>query len=95
MTQVNQDVLYGSVRYVVERKELYVDDKLVPLGEVQENLCDLFLTNIGNVLDKSILMECLTHPSDTALRVALNKLKQLTSLPIKNVRGIGYILEKS
>lgn len=53
------------------------------------------MTNIGKVLDKSILMDCLTHPSDTALRVALNKLKQVTNMPLKNVRGIGYILEKS
>ena len=95
LTQISKDILYKNVRYVPEKKELYIDDKLIPLGEVQECLCDIFMQNIGNVLDKSILMDCLVHPSDTALRVALNKFKHSTNLPIKNVRGVGYILEKS
>ena len=91
----SKDVILNNLRYVVEKRELHLDEKIVPLGEVQECLCDIFMTNIGNVLDKSILMDCLLHPSDTALRVALNKLKQVTDMPIKNIRGIGYILEKS
>ncbi len=95
LTRVSKDILYKNLRYVPAKKELYIDDKLIPLGEVQECLCDIFMQNIGNVLDKSILMDCLVNPSDTALRVALNKLKHSTNLPIKNVRGVGYILEKS
>ena len=94
-TQVNSDIIYKNIRYVSNKKELYIDEKLTSLGEVQECLCDIFMNNIGNVLDKSILMDCLVHPSDTALRVALNKFKQITALPIKNVRGVGYVLEKS
>ena len=53
------------------------------------------MRNIGSVLDKTILMDCLQSPSDTALRVAINKFKQITNLKIKNIRGVGYILEKS
>jgi DNA-binding response OmpR family regulator len=95
LSRTSQDIFYKNLRYSPSKKELFADDKVVPLGEVQECLCDIFLKNIGNVLDKSILMDCLVHPSDSALRVALNKLKQTTKLPIKNVRGVGYILEKS
>jgi len=95
LAQKSKDVMLNNLRYVVQKRELYLDEKIVPLGEVQECLCDIFMTNIGNVLDKSILMDCLNHPSDTALRVALTKLKQVTNLPIKNIRGIGYVLEKS
>lgn len=40
-------------------------------------------------------MDCLVNPSDSALRVALNKFKHITDLDIKNIRGIGYMLEKS
>ena len=94
-SQQSSDILFENVRYVPSKKELYVDGKIISLGEVQECLCDIFMNNIGNVLDKTILMDCLLHPSDTALRVALNKLKNITKLPIKNVRGVGYILEKS
>jgi DNA-binding response OmpR family regulator len=95
LSYANRNIKYNNVKYVPQKKELYIDDKLIPLGEVQECLCDIFMGNIGNVLDKSILMDCLVHPSDSALRVALNKLKQTTNLPIKNIRGVGYILEKS
>jgi len=95
LASMSKDISYGNLQYFPEKKELYIDGKLVPLGEVQECLCDIFMHNIGNVLDKSILMDCLVNPSDTALRVALNKFKKITSLPIKNVRGIGYTLEKS
>ena len=84
----------GSLRYFPDSKELYRENKIVPLGEVQECLCDIFMHNIGNVLDKGVLMECLHHPSDAALRVAINKFKQLTGLEIKNIRGVGYLLEE-
>ncbi|SFV66529.1 two-component response regulator [hydrothermal vent metagenome] len=95
LSQANKSIEYKNLRYNPDKKELFLDGNIVALGEVQECLCNIFFTNIGNVLDKSILMDCLVHPSDTALRVAINKLKQSTNLPIKNVRGVGYILEKS
>jgi len=94
LSQHTSDIFYKNLRYTPSRRELYIDDKIVPLGEVQECLCDVFLTNIGNVLDKTILMDCLVNPTDAALRVALSKFKQTTALSIKNIRGIGYILEK-
>ena len=56
-------------------------------------LFDLFIHNIDQVLDKELLLESLEKPSPTALRVALTKLKQTTGLNIKNLRGVGYILE--
>lgn len=95
LSQANKSIEYKNLRYNPDKKELFLDGNIVALGEVQECLCNIFFTNIGNVLDKSILMDCLVHPSDTALRVAINKLKQSTNLPIKNIRGVGYILEKS
>jgi len=95
LAQKNQEIKYKNISYSPSKKILYKDGKIIPLGEVQECLCDVFMHNIGSVVDKSILMDCLTHPSDTALRVALNKLKQTTGLPIKNIRGVGYTLEKS
>ena len=91
----HKEIVLNDLRYLPQTKQLYKSGKLVTLGEVQECLCDIFMSNIGNILDKLILMDCLLHPSDTALRVAINKLKQTTGLEIKNVRGVGYILEKS
>ncbi|WP_297442237.1 response regulator transcription factor [Sulfurimonas sp.] len=95
-TQRQEQVIeYKNTKYFPDKKEFYLDEKIVSLGDVQLCLCDVFMRNIGSVVDKSILMDCLQHPSDTALRVALNKLKSTTTLPIKNIRGVGYTLEKS
>ncbi len=89
-----QYIYYDELAYDPKNKKLYKDDELIVLGEVQECLCDLFFHNIGSVLDRSLLLDCLIHPSATALRVAINKLKQTTGLDIKNIRGVGYMLEK-
>lgn len=94
-TQSSKEIKFKNLKYFPLNRELYIDEKIVSLGEVQECICDAFMGNIGNVLDKTVLMDCLQHPSDTALRVAINKFKQITGLEIKNIRGIGYILEKS
>lgn len=95
LAQHSKEIVYKNLRYNPDRHELKIENKIVSLGEVQTCLLAAFLQNIGSVVEKSALMECLTHPSDTALRVALNKLKQTTKLKIKNIRGIGYLLEKS
>jgi len=86
-------IVYGDLVYHPRTKELYKNGTRLHLGEVQQCLCHIFLQNIDQVLDKSILLDCLVHPSDSALRVALNKLKQNTQLPIKNIRSVGYVLE--
>jgi len=91
----NRDIIYKDLRYSPSDRRLYKGESILPQGEVQEALCELFMTNIGNVLDKSILLDCLQHPSDSALRVALSKFKQTTGVEIKNIRGVGYMLEKS
>jgi DNA-binding response OmpR family regulator len=89
-----QRISWCHLEYDPSKKVLYKEGEILSLGEVQQCLCDFFMRNIGDVLDKTILMECLNHSSDIALRVALNKLKQTTGLKIKNIRGIGYSVEK-
>jgi len=85
---------YGPLSFDVNSKVLRKDGHILALGEVQEKLFELFITNIDQVLDKAYLMDCLERPSPTALRVALTKLKQTTGLDIQNLRGVGYILNK-
>jgi len=93
--QTSKEIEFKNLKYFPNTKELYIDGHIVSMGEVQEKLCDVFMHNIGKIVDKTILMESLVTPSDSALRVAINKFKQTTNLPIKNIRGIGYIIEKS
>lgn len=86
-------ITYNSLEYIPQSKLLKKDGHVLALGKTQEKLFDIFIKNIGQVLDKDILMECLEKQSPTGLRVAITKLKQTTGLDIKNLRGIGYILE--
>ncbi len=84
----------GQYTYDLSKKILYKDNEVVSMGEVQREVLHLFITNRGRVLDKNQLLECLSQPSDAALRVAINKLKHATEFKFKNVRGVGYILEE-
>jgi len=83
----------GKLAYDYATNELMMDGHHISLGEVQQKLFLLFVNNPLTVIDKSDLLDCLETPSATALRVAINKLKQTTGLPIENVRGVGYVLE--
>jgi DNA-binding response OmpR family regulator len=86
-------IRYGDLEFDPQTKLLRKEGRALALGEVQEKLFELFIHNIGQVIDKDVLMESLEKPSPTALRVALTKLKQTTGLDIQNLRGVGYILE--
>ena len=93
LSSTNSNFIYKNLEYDSTTNTLRKDGSVLALGEVQEQLFKLFINNVDKVLDKAILMECLEKPSPSALRVAITKLKQTTGLDIKNLRGIGYILE--
>ena len=93
LTTTNSNIAYKTIEYNPQTKLLRKDGFALSLGEIQERLFDIFIQNIGQVLDREILLDCLDKPSPTGLRVAITKLKQNTGLEIRNLRGIGYILE--
>jgi DNA-binding response OmpR family regulator len=84
----------GSITYDPKEGLFYKDDTPLSLGEVQRCLLALLCQRRGDVVTKEQLYDCLQHPSDAALRVAINKLKQTTGLSVHNLRGVGYSLEK-
>jgi len=86
-------LVYNNIELDTRTNRLKINGKNISIGDVQERLLKVFLENRGAVLDQSILLECLEKPSPAALRVALTKLKHTTGMEIKNLRGIGYILE--
>ena len=87
------EIIHGAISYHPQTRDVLKDKKPISLGEVQLPLLELFITNIGRTLTKESLFDILEHPSDIALRVAINKLKQTTQWEILNLRGIGYRLE--
>lgn len=88
-------IMYNDLEYDTQSKILKKDGHILSLGEVQERLFDIFITNIGQILDKEVLLDCLEKPSSAALRTAITKLKHSIDIEIKNIRGVGYCLEQS
>jgi DNA-binding response OmpR family regulator len=91
--KLNQTIHFGAITYNPKTNDVTKDGSLITLGDVQLPLLRLFITNIGRTLTKESLFDLMEHPSDTALRVAINKLKQTTSWDILNIRAIGYRIE--
>ncbi len=89
------DILYcQDVEFDQEAQVLRKDGEIIDIGNVQYKIFTKLLQECGTVVTKEVLFEALGHTSDTALRVAITKIKQRLSVDIKNIRGKGYIIEK-
>lgn len=93
MVKNTKEILYNNLRYNPNTKELFRNDIRINLSHMLSEMFHLLISAKGKVIDKDELLECMESPSPTALRVAITKLKQLTSADIKNIRGVGYTLE--
>ena len=89
------DILYcGEIEFDQEAGVLRKNGEIIDIGNVQFKIFTTLLKERGNVVPKVTLYECLDHTSDTALRVAITKIKQRLGVDITNIRGKGYIIEK-
>jgi len=86
---------FKNITYSFLENEVKIEGKVLSLGDVQGAFLRLFISNIGRTISKESLFDLMEHPSHSALRVAINKLKQTTGWEIQNIRGVGYRLEKS
>ncbi len=89
----SKKIKIAHLEYDPQKRILRHKNKILPMGEVQICLWEKFINRPNQIINTSSLGECLNQFSSGALRVALNKLKQTTNLNIKNIRGVGYILE--
>lgn len=81
---------YKAYQIDTATSEVYRNGELVSLGGVQKNLFMALVKSHPNPVLKEDLMELLEKPSDLALRVNINKLKNTLDIDIQNVRGVGY-----
>ena len=91
----NKKITYKDIVYYPKDREIYRAKERINLSRMQIELFDFFIQNIDKVITKERILESISVKNISALRVAINKLKQLTGLEIKNIHGVGYILEKS
>ncbi|BDY12457.1 response regulator transcription factor [Hydrogenimonas cancrithermarum] len=93
----SQKVQVGEYLFDMERLVLYKDAEPVALPKKLAELLGLLLRNRGEVVStEEILQEIYgeENPGTGALRVYINKLKQLFGKDaITNIRGIGYCFE--
>ena len=89
------DILYfGDIEFDQEAEILRKNGEVIDIGNVQYKIFTTLLTHRGNIVKKETLYECLDHTSDTALRVAITKIKQRLGINIVNIRAKGYMIEK-
>jgi len=89
------DILYcENVEFDQEAQVLRKNGEIIDIGNVQFKIFTTLLVNRGNIVKKETLYECLDHTSDTALRVAITKIKQRLGINIINIRAKGYMIEK-
>ncbi|MGE4295428.1 MAG: response regulator transcription factor [Campylobacterales bacterium] len=86
---------YRNIAYDLQSRTITRDGQIVDLGEVARAVLELLLKNAGRNVPKERFYEVLETPGDAALRFHMNRLRQLFSLPIHSVRGVGYRLEKA
>ncbi len=93
----NQDktINFNDIVYFTKDDKVEKNGESVYLSGVQLELFKLFINNTNRIIIKDELYECLEKPTESALRFHINKLKNSTGFDIKNIRGSGYILEKS
>ena len=85
---------YKDLDYNPVTKEIYQSEKLLHLSSILSGLFHLFITHKNRVVATHILLDELVAPNANALRVNMSKLKSKLNLDIKNIKGVGYMLEE-
>jgi len=88
------NISYGDIEYDGESKIIRYKGEVLDLGIVQFVIFEKLLCNCGSLVTTQELYDVLEHSSNSALRVAITKIKQRLNIDIKNIRGKGYMLEK-
>ncbi len=87
-------IKYKDLSYNPLTRELLKNGVTVGLADVLGNIFHELLMQKNKIVSTSDLYDFLEHPNPNALRVNLSKLKSKLDLDIKNIRGVGYMLEE-
>jgi len=90
---INNLLYYKNLTYNPISREIRQEGKLIVLSNILSGLFHLFISNKNRVVATHLLLDELNAPNTNALRVNIAKLKSKLNLDIKNVKGVGYILE--
>ena len=92
---MKNDILnYKDLTYNPSTRELLKNGVTVGLADVLGNIFHELIMQKNKIISTQNLFDFLEHPNPNALRVNLSKLKSKLDLDIKNIRGVGYMLEE-
>ena len=91
--QQDNVITYNDIVLDPKNNIVIVDGHPETIGEIQFKILKTLLENKNKIVTKEQLLAHMNNPSDVALRVTINKLKNRYDLPIRNIRSKGYILE--
>ena len=89
----NKALHYDHITLYQDTHIVKINGETIDIPNVPRCILEKLMLNCGNIVIKEELYDCLEYGSDTALRVAISKLKKLLRIDIKNIRGRGYLLE--
>ena len=92
--KIDELLKYKNLSYNPLTKALTQDNITIGLADVLGNIFHELILQKGKIVPIQLLLDFLEHPNPNALRVNLSKLKSKLNLDIKNIRGIGYMLEE-
>lgn len=90
----NPLIEYKNIKLDLFADKIYKDKEEIKLGLVEKAVFTLLLRNISIVVYKSALYDEMQKPSESGLRVLINKLRKIFDIEIISVKGIGYKIEK-
>ncbi len=90
----NDNIIYQDIIYNPITKEITQNNKTIKLSRLLGNLFHILIINKNHIVDIDLLFDELEQSNANALRVNMSKLKTKLNLTIKNIRGIGYMLEE-
>ncbi len=86
-------IRYENIELDPQQKIVRIDGHAEAIGEIQFEILKTLLQNRNKVVSKEELLALMHNPSDIALRVTINKIKNKFNIPIKNIRSKGYTVE--
>ena len=89
-----ENIQYGDILYSFANQTIRMNGKVIDIGSVPTKIFAKLIANVGTVVNKEELLDCLDQVSDNALRVNMTKIKQKLSIEVKNIRSKGYMLEE-
>lgn len=84
---------YKDISYDPIGREIRKAETIIGLSNILANLFHIFINNKNKIITTDTLLDELTQPNNNALRVNISKLKNRLNLDIKNIKGVGYMLE--